>query len=72
MAVGARASVAAARGTYCIDVFGWQLEVGMDANVLSAGVEFAYGALPEGGWGSKGGAGAGLFGFGYVIRLTPN
>ena len=71
ISLGAKASVAAARGTYCIDVFGWKVEVGMSAQFLSYGYEFAYGALPEGGWGVKNGGKPGVFTMGYLIRITP-
>ena len=69
---GVKVSVVAARGTYCVDVFGWKVEVGMSAQFLSYGYEFAYGALPEGGWGVKNGASTGLFGYSYLIRITPS
>ena len=72
ISLGAKASVASARGTYCIDLFGWKFEVGMNAQFLSYGYEFAYGALPDGGWGVQQGPTPGVFGFGYIIRITPN
>ena len=53
VSLGAKASVAAARGTYCVDVFGWKVEMGIGVHFLFYGFEYAYGALPEGGWGVK-------------------
>ena len=61
-----------ARETQCIDVFGWQLEVGVEGYLLSTGYEFAAGKLADGSWGTRGGASGGTYGFGYVIRLTPS
>jgi len=72
ISLGAKASVAAARGTYCVDVFGWKVEVGVSAQFLSCGYEFAYGALPEGGWGVKNGGKPGVFTVGYLIRIIPS
>ena len=69
---GAKASVATARGTYCIDVFGWKVEVGMSAQLLTFGYEVSYGKLPDGGYGVKNNGNPGIFGVGYVIRVTPS
>jgi len=71
VAIGGKASVASARGTYVIDFYGWQIEVGMDVDFLAGRKEFAIGELPDGGFGSKGGvASYGIFGIGYLIRIT--
>lgn len=71
LSIGAKASAASARGTYCFDAFGCKVEVGMSAQVLTAGYELSVGALPDGGWGIKNGGNSGIFGVGYLIRITP-
>lgn len=43
----------------------------MSAQLLSYGYKFAYGALPDGGFGIENGVSTGPFGYSYLIRITP-
>ena len=72
VSVGGRASVGAIRRTYCIDIYGWQIEVGVEGQVLTAGAEASCGFLPDGGLGCRATASAGVAGGGFLVRVVPS
>ena len=72
----AKASVLSGRTTAEFNIFGWQVELGASADVLSIGAEATIGIFPteDGGkqFDARAGVSPGIFGLGFVFRVkTP-
>ena len=69
----AKASVLSGRATMEFNILGWQVELGVSADVLSIGAEATIGIFPteDGGkqFDARAGASSGVFGWGYVVRV---
>ena len=69
----AKASVLSGRATTEFNIFGWQVELGASADVLSIGAETTIGIFPteDGGkqFDAQAGVSPGLFGWGFVVRI---
>ena len=70
----ASASVVSAEGTIAINILGFEIEFGVNADVISAGVEAEAGIVKTKDGRTKIGydakTGAGWFGWGLVLRIT--
>ncbi|CDC60151.1 unknown [Clostridium sp. CAG:448] len=69
----AKASVLSGRATTEFNIFGWQVELGVSADVLSIGAEATIGIFPteDGGkqFDARAGGSHGIFGWGFVVRV---
>ena len=69
----AKASVLSGRTTAEFNIFGWQVELGASADVLSIGAEATIGIFPteDGGkqFDARAGVSPGIFGLGFVFRV---
>ena len=69
----AKASVLSGRATTEFNIFGWQVELGVSADVLSIGAEATIGIFPTEDDGkqfyARVGGSPGLFGWGFVVRV---
>ena len=69
----AQASVLSGRATTEFNIFGWQVELGVSADVLSIGAEATIGIFPteDGGkqFDARAGGSHGIFGWGFVVRV---
>ena len=69
----AKASVLSGRATAEFNIFGWQVELGVNADVLSIGAEATIGIFPteDGGkqFDARAGVSPGIFGWGFIVRV---
>ena len=69
----AKASVLSGRATAEFSIFGWQVELGVSADVLSIGAEAAIGIFPteDGGkqFDARAGVSPSIFGWGFIVRV---
>ncbi len=69
----AKASALSGRATTEFNIFGWQVELGISADVLSIGAEATIGIFPteDGGkqFDARVGGSHGIFGWGFVVRV---
>lgn len=71
LAAKAKASVLSGRVTAELELYGWQIELGVSGDFLSIGAEVMIGVFPDEGFMTEIDAGAGLFGAGFVFRIKP-
>ena len=71
LAAKAKAAVLSGRATSELELFGWQIELGVSGDFLSVGAEAMIGVFPDEGFTAKASVGAGLFGGGFIFRIKP-
>jgi RHS repeat-associated protein len=69
---GARASAASVRATIELNVFGWEIEFGVNGHALSVGADAMAGYFPNEGFAFRAGKSFGLGGGDVLFRLQPN